>query len=103
MTNRPFAPLPGAATDSIAATTTSGSDALVLPQPADVRQVRVYNAGAATVFIRFGETAPTALVTDLPIPAGAVEMFTIGAKIAHVAAITAAGAATVYFTTGEGN
>lgn len=89
------------ATASLAATTSSGAAALDSePATADF-QVRIYNAGTATVFIKAGSSTVAAAVTDLPVPAGAVEVLTVRG-VTHIAGITAGGAATIYFTVGEG-
>lgn len=62
---------------------------------------RVYNAGPSMAFIRFSTGAASALTTDMPLPAGSVETFTKGSADT-VAAICAAGTASLYFTNGEG-
>lgn len=65
--------------------------------------MRIVNAGPNTAFIRFGVGAQTALTTDMPILAGAIELFSKAADTDTVAAICAASqTATVYVTCGEG-
>lgn len=96
MTLKTFFPK-GDATVSVAATTTSASATL----DAHSNVVRVVNAGADTVFIRFGKGATTATATDMPVLAGATETFTKGDSTT-VAVLAAASTATVYFTNGEG-
>jgi hypothetical protein len=88
------------AADSIAVTTTTGSVELNRGGLVNCH-CRVYNAGSATVFLRFGVSGVTAAVTDIPVPSGAIEIFHIGGS-SHVAAITAASTATVYFNCGLG-
>jgi hypothetical protein len=100
----PFRP---GATTSLAATSASGSVTLPLAQGPGLTQIRVWNSGGSTVFVRFGSSAATvtAVTTDMPIPAGAVEVFTIGCNDGYTcvaAGITAAGTATLYFTVGQG-
>lgn len=96
MTLKTFFPK-GDATVSIAATTATASATLDVYSNA----VRVVNAGTGTAFLRFGKGATTATVTDMPILSGATETFTKGDSTT-VAAITATGTATLYFTNGEG-
>lgn len=92
-----FQPMFGKTT-SIAATQTTGSATV----PAEAPTMRVFNAGPATVFVRWGVGAQTALTTDVAIPVGAVEMFYKG-NANTVAAICATGStATVYLTPGTG-
>ena len=101
---KPFAPIDDA-TASISATTSSAS-APIKQQPTGTHQVRLYNAGSATVFWAVGNGVATASATDVPLPAGAIEVITISnaaaAPATHICAITASGAATLYVTTGEG-
>lgn len=102
----------GAATVSISATTASASVALVSVPDNGPFQVRIFNAGASTVFVSRGGSSAAATVPSgatagsLPLPSGAVEVLTFDNTTAHpatyVAAITASGTATVYFTTGRG-
>lgn len=96
MTLKTFAPT-GALTVPLAATTTSTSATLDRYSNA----VRVYNAGPNTAFIRFTNGASTAVVTDIPFPAGGIETFTV-ATADTVSAICIAGTASMYFTNGEG-
>jgi hypothetical protein len=84
---------------SISVTTTSASATLNTGY-GDV--LRLYNAGSATIFIRVTTGAGTALTTDLAMPAGAIETFTIGGTDDTVSAITASGSATLYINQGEG-
>lgn len=101
---RSFHPIPDS-TVSISASTTSANVALS-KTPSDRFQVRVYNAGSATVFINRGSSTVTATTSNMPVPAGAIEVITFNNlptnPITHVAAITSSGTATVYFTTGDG-
>ena len=101
---KPFTPAP-AATASISATTTSARTA-IKQQPTGSHQLRLFNAGTATVFWTFGDGAVTAALTDVPLPSGAIEVVTLpnatNAPTTHIAAITAAGTATLHLTTGQG-
>jgi hypothetical protein len=96
-----FAPKRGE-TVNIAATATSASVTLS-DSATNSSNMRVYNAGPSTVFLRVGVAAQTASATaDMPIPAGGVENFYKG-KADTVAAVCASGGtATVYLTPGEG-
>ena len=93
---------PYGGTESIAATTVSANALMGYDGLFKSRTVRVYNAGAATVFLRFGGPSVVAVATDMPIPTGIIEMFRPPRDATHVAAITSAATATVYVTTGEG-
>ena len=63
---------------------------------------RIVNAGPGTVFIRWGSaTTQTALITDLPMLAGTVEVFSKSPDTTTLAAISAT-TATLYITSGEG-
>lgn len=104
MSRYPFHPIPDA-TVSISATTTTGNVALGRPLAAGRFVLRIHNAGPSTIFFNRGGSAVTAATTNMPVPAGAVEVVTIlnteKDRVTHVAAITASGTATVYFTIGE--
>ena len=67
------------------------------------RDIRVFNEGTATVWIEFGidNTVAAAVATGMPIPAGAVEVFT-GISANYVAAIAAGSTGKIYFTAGDG-
>lgn len=98
----PFTPL--GATVSVSATGSTGNVAITAAALGQGgTEVRVYNAGSATVFIAFGASSSVqAAVTDMPVPPGAIEVFNVGPAITHMAAITASGTATVYATPGRG-
>ena len=86
-------------TIQVAASTSNASGTLT-PPASGLFQVRVYNSCPTTAFIKFGGTAA---VTDMPIPAGVVEMFTVPAGTTAVGVILATGSGcTVYFTHGRG-
>lgn len=61
---------------------------------------RLFNAGTALAFLRFGDAAVTATAADMPLPAGALEIQTIQAT--HMAVIVPGGSAPIYATGGEG-
>jgi|TARA_R110000868_G_scaffold392795_1_gene663575 FixJ family two-component response regulator len=88
----------GLATAKVAGTTTSQSVAL----SAKDYQVRVFNSAASIAFIRFTAGASTAVTTDMPIPPGAVEVFSLNESQTHVSVILASGTGDVYFTSGVG-
>lgn len=102
---KPFCPLAGA-TVSLAAGTSSTPVALE-GVPTGQVQVRIYNSGTTTAHVAFGGSSVAAQTgADLPVPGGIVEVLTLDstqcAPITHVAAITASGSATLYFTPGQG-
>lgn len=67
------------------------------------QQVRIAApAGGQIAFIRFALAASAALVTDMPILPGTVEIFSIGEGITIVSAITATSTQTLYVTYGDG-
>lgn len=94
----PFTP---GATVSLAVTGTTGNVAMSKPAG---RQIMVTSLAAnAATFIAFGTSAAVeAAVTDTPILPGTVNVFTVPSAWTHVAAITATGTATLYFTSGDG-
>jgi hypothetical protein len=99
--SEPFSP---GVTVSLAATAATGNVALTNATGKVKQQLRIYNAGAEAVFIKLGGSTVTAAVTDMPVPAGLVEVISIpvtGAAV-YVAGITASGNCTVYATVGEG-
>jgi hypothetical protein len=90
-------PMSPGATVTVSATTSTAATAIT----GTADQVRIYNAGSALVHVKFGLTGVTATTADMPIPSGAIEVFTIGYQT-HVATITPSGTATIYFTRGSG-
>lgn len=78
---------------------TTASNSVVIDKFSN--EVRIFNSGTVTAIVRFGVGTTTALVTDMQIPAGAVEIFTIGSSDT-VAGITASGTTTLSITPGEG-
>ncbi|MFZ5720311.1 MAG: hypothetical protein ACOY5Y_12725 [Pseudomonadota bacterium] len=101
---KPFIPVDDA-TATISATTSSAS-AAIKAQPTGAHQLRLFNAGSATVFWAAGAAAVTAATSDIPLPAGAIEVITLPngtvGPATHIAAITESGTATLYVTTGQG-
>lgn len=101
---KPFTPADDA-TASIAASVSTASTA-IKQQPTGAHQLRLFNAGSATVFWAAGNAAVTAALTDIPLPAGAIEVVTLpnatASPTTHVAAVTASGTATLYLSTGQG-
>jgi hypothetical protein len=86
-------------TATLAVTGTSASVAL----PTSAPQIEVQNAGASDCFIRWGNVALTAVVTDYPVLSGQSKVITVGTGTATLAAICAAGqATTLYVTSGDG-
>ena len=101
---KPFIPVDDA-TASISASTGSSNTA-IKQQPTGSHQLRLHNAGATLLFWALGPSGVTAAVTDIPLPAGAIEVVTVAnagaSPLTHIAAITQAGTATLYVTTGQG-
>lgn len=84
-------------------TASSVSSRVALPVFTTSRTVRVYNATGVVVFIEFGTVATDAVAaTSMPLGPGATEFLEVGAGVTYVAAITASGGGTVYFTEGKG-
>lgn len=102
---QPFHPIADS-TVSISASTSSSRVALQKTPSTGEFHLRIHNAGAATIFFNRGGSTIDATTSNMPIPAGAVEVITINnaqkEPVTHVAAITASGTATVYFTVGWG-
>jgi len=102
----PFRPIP-ASTTTIVATTTSGS-AAIAGEPSGAAagwiQVRLVNTGGSTAYMEFGAATVVATVAaSLPLPAGAVEVLTIDAKLCpYMAVITSSSTTSVSVTPGDG-
>lgn len=64
--------------------------------------IRVYNAGTAVAFCRWGTGAQTATTADMPLIPGVVEVFCKSFADDTFAAITSSSTATIYVTCGEG-
>lgn len=64
--------------------------------------MRVYNAGTALAFARWGTGAQTATTSDMPLIPGVVEVFDKAFADDTFAAITSSSTATIYITCGEG-
>lgn len=93
----PFTP-----TNSVTrAVTTSTANVALARKGAN--QVLIYAPAAnAVAFIKFGDSTVTATTSDIAIAPGFNRIFTIPPDVTHVAAITAASTATLYFTNGDG-
>jgi len=90
-------------TVSISGSSTSGSATLTNPIAGNSPNVRIYNAGPNTAFVRWGIGTQTAIAaTDIPIPAGAIENFFKGQSDTFAAICAATQTATIYFTPGSG-
>lgn len=98
---RPFDPFP---TSTVSISASGASQRVAFDSRGTRTQVRVYNAGSATVFIEFGDSTVTAATTSgMPIPAGAVEVLSISGDAApYVAVISTGVTGTIYFTPGDG-
>jgi hypothetical protein len=104
----PFEPTAGS-TVSISPTASSAVKTLLnnikTPQPQGRdRAIRVFNSGTLTAFVEFGTATSVVATTSnsMPVPAGAVEVFS-GVSVSHIACLaTGTGSGAVYFTAGEG-
>lgn len=88
----------------LSATTTTSRVAL-LPSTSYYRggSLRVGSISTnANCFIKFGDSTVVATTSDMVIPLGTVEIFTVPVNATHVAAITSAGTAILNLTLGEG-
>lgn len=97
-----FAPLLSDTT-ALSVSGTTNRAALTLPAetPRGATTLRVYNSTAVRVYIQFGDATVTATTAKMPIPAGGVEVFSIGGAT-YIAGITDAGTGTLYATPGFG-
>lgn len=93
----PFRP---AGTASVAGSTSAASTTLT----GGGSSVLVFNAAAATAFVKFGvEGMDPASASDLPIPPGARMLVDAGRLVTEASALLAAGTGAVYFTRGDGS
>jgi hypothetical protein len=96
MNQLPFSP---AETKSLSGTSTSSSATFATAH----QTMRVCNFGPNKAFLRYGSGAQIALTTDMPVPVGNTEIFTLPPVATTVAVICASGeTAAVYVTAGEG-
>lgn len=64
----------------------------------------VFNSTSDTAFLRLGATTTlTATTSDLPIPAGASMLLSVGAAVTAAAVILSSGSGIVYLTRGSGS
>lgn len=101
---RAFAPSSGGTVSLSASVSSSAAAVALVGNSRPELAVRVYNAGSATAFLAFGDATVVAnLTAGMPIPAGGVEVFSMGGST-HVAAVMASGATAnmVYVTPGDG-
>lgn len=97
-----LAPITVAGTVTLAATTSTARVALAKNV---LNQVMVSSPSASSLaFIKFGDSAVTAAITDTPILPGTQKVFTVPSdgSVTHIAAITGTSTATIYATSGEG-
>lgn len=93
-------------TISVAATESSLSATLPVPTAMNSFDVSVYNSGSNIAFVRWWNSSKgvqAALVTDAPIPPGAILNFYKGDADTFAAICLGGKTATVYFTPGVGN
>jgi len=102
MTPRPFSPSGNTVNLSISST----SQRVLASQQGGVQQLRIYNDGTATVWVKLGDATVTAVSsTDYPIPSGAIEVITINPALIgpiYIAGIAAGSTGSIYFTIGAG-
>lgn len=100
-----FNPTPGA-TVSLTAGTSTGRVKLDANAAEAEVGIRIVNSGTDMAFIRQGDNTVVATTGDMPIMPGEIEVFNFkipyGTTGLWVAAITASGTPTLYFTTGVG-
>ena len=98
----PFSPSPNSVNIDVSNT----SQRVKISDGRGAQQVRYFNDGTATVWIRFGDATVTAdSATAMPVGAGMCELFTINAPYndpLYVAAIAAGSTGKIHFTPGEG-
>ena len=91
------------ATVNIAVTATASSVSLSSAIAANSPNIRIYNAGPSSAFIRWGIGAQTASIgADVPIAGGMTESFFKGQADTFSAVCAASQTATVYITPGLG-
>jgi hypothetical protein len=99
------APFTPGATATLAVTTATDRVALGAGAGNGVSDVQILVTSAASAslaFIVFGTSGVTATTAGTPILSGSAQTFTVPAPATHVAAITGASTATLYFTVGRG-
>lgn len=65
--------------------------------------VYVYNSGASMAFVRWTQGASPATVTDLPIPAGSLQVFSKGPADTFSAICASSSTTTLYVAAGAGS
>ena len=99
----PFFPYPSG-TVSIAASSSNATAVLTTASLPTNISCRVHNnSTATTIFVEFSgtSTVTASTTTSIPYPPGAIEVLTVN-QAQYVAAITASGTGTIYFTLGYG-
>ena len=100
----PFWPIDNA-TAKVSVSSTSARGA-IKSVPTGKFQLRLHNALSEAVFYALGDSSVTAATTDVPLPAGAVEVITVQNSdknpLTHVAFISASGTGSAYASTGYG-
>jgi hypothetical protein len=82
----------------------SASQNVLVSNNPESRQVRVYNDGSQTVWIKFStsSTAAATLANSVPVGPGVVEVYSVQYGPIYAAAIAAGSTGKVYFTKGIG-
>jgi hypothetical protein len=87
-------------TIAVSASTSNATGTFTVAPTGPDFQVRIYNSCSTTAFIRFGGAATT---SNIPIPAGTIEVYTVPAFTTTVGVILASGSGcNVYSTLGRG-
>lgn len=93
---QPFAQSTNGKGVSLAVTTTSASVTL----PTDGGSLLIVNAGPALAFVAL---AASATLAGLPVPVGTTTLLDVGPYTSVLSAVTAASAATLYLSRGNGS
>ena len=91
--------------DSSEISVSSSSSRVQVGNRSGVQQLRIFNEGAATVRIRWGDNSVVALMTDYAVGPGVTEVITVQSpegRPLHVAAIAAGSSGKIIFSTGQG-
>jgi hypothetical protein len=96
--------MPGDTRSISASTSSAATGSALVPAKGGPTQVRIHNAAAGLAFVKFGTSGVSAAATDLPVPAGAVEVVSVPASDVATfgAAVLSSGTGTVYLTVGAG-
>lgn len=91
-----------AATATLSVTATTGSVTFNVNATAPSPHARVYNQGTKDCYIKFGNSAVTAAVTDMPVKAGSTFVFNCHGQKYIAAICGGTDTTTLLITPGEG-